>query len=605
MDEQGITSPFKIPIRENSEKTPGLLSNEACFEDAGHAAEHGFAEIEIDFNAPALSATEKAIRFFSLVTAPEPIEQRASDPIREMFYDMRSLSTDKPFPKDDSELFYRQAKFMEDFTDNYNGNAKFFMYYPYYQHMGYEQLRTYFTWRTKARQGNMQKTSASYVYLYAYELINNIGVENPIKGFNKLIEVWETCNEFVPTLDNHMPRWLKDYHIYYGMPQSFTEFVKERDYYKYYTISFLFEACEDDSFELWNSVSGYDATKSRFYNDGNEQLFKKCFSSVLEGIRNLCNSKNSRIEDLFIYSISKKMPWRPFRHALYHNWYKQPDRIVEMPGQERFYCKNNQWTLNQPVFFSSQRNFIGYIMKKTEACLREAVKYKFKFKTEPDLRYHEYFAELKGLEGRRVDLDSAIEKAVAEFHWRMTRKVVSVDRDNLDRIRLEALGTQKKLIVAENEEEPVQRAQESKPENETSSRVGSMGLEQGGRISNEAADESIVAEHLGKVQETEAVNEPGNWECLRNELTEIERSVLYMVLRGEAGIKAYADENGFMLEVLIDSINEKAIDSMGDSILESGDGIFIYDEYVENVTALLNSRPTGEDYMTFTVGSEQ
>lgn len=42
---------------------------------------------------------------------------------------------------------------MEDFEDDYDGDAPFSMYYPCYQMMGYEQLRTYFSWRSKVRKG--------------------------------------------------------------------------------------------------------------------------------------------------------------------------------------------------------------------------------------------------------------------------------------------------------------------------------------------------------------------------------------------------------------------------------------------------------------------
>jgi hypothetical protein len=44
-------------------------------------------------------------------------------------------------------VFIRQARFMADFEDDYQKLAPFSMFYPYYQMMSYEQLRTYFTWR--------------------------------------------------------------------------------------------------------------------------------------------------------------------------------------------------------------------------------------------------------------------------------------------------------------------------------------------------------------------------------------------------------------------------------------------------------------------------
>ena len=42
-----------------------------------------------------------------------------------------------------------------------------------------------------------------------------------------------------------------------------------------------------------------------------------------------------------------------------------------------------------------------------------------------------------------------------------------------------------------------------------------------------------------------------------------------------------------MIEVLVDSINEKAFDSIGDNILEIDTSIIIYDEYLEKLVSIL------------------
>ena len=535
----------------------------------------GFAEVEIGSSENNVTPSEKALQFFSSVSQPEPIEQKAYDPIRLKFYEMRKLATDRPFARDDSELFYKQAKFMEGYLDDYAGDTKCLIYAPYYQHMGYEQLRTYFTWRTKARSGEILPTSMSYIFLYIYELINNIGVADPGDGLEKLLAVWNSCQKFTTALDSYMPMWLKDYHIYYNPPRSFQDFVKEYNMYRYYTVSFLFDSDAENSLELWNSLSSYDVTSSRFYKDGNEQLFKDCFYAVLDGIRDLCASNNCSIEDLFVYSISKRIPWRPYRHALYYNWYQQPDRIVEMPGQERYYCKNNQWSTNLPMYYSTQKNFVGYIIKKTEACLRESVKYKYKFKVDPDIRYHEYFAELKGLESRLAGLNSAIEKAIAAFLKERKRTIVKVDHTNLARIRMEAQGTQEKLIVPEEAGEFGLRTPEFGLVGSDQRReVEDRGGDDGGRFGNQSPEFGIAGDNNG-------------WGFLRDALSPVERKALALVLQEGADIRAFADENGIMLEVLADGINEKAADYIGDSILDMDDGIALYEDYIDIVAEMV------------------
>mgnify|MGYP000568012639 FL=1 len=76
---------------------------------------------------------------------------------------------------------------METFEDDYEGEAPFFHVFPDYQMMNFQQLRTYFTWRTDVRRGVVRKTSFSYVFLYIYELINHIGVKDDREGLEKLL----------------------------------------------------------------------------------------------------------------------------------------------------------------------------------------------------------------------------------------------------------------------------------------------------------------------------------------------------------------------------------------------------------------------------------
>ena len=557
MDDLKNYSSFAIPPRRGG-GVAVLSQGERQPESAFHS--DGFAEIEINSGPAKATAAERALYFFSSFTQPEPIEQRAHDPIRMRFYDMRSLATNRPFARDDSELFYKQAKFMEGFTDDYGGDAGFFMYYPYYQHMGYEQLRTYFTWRTKARNGEMPPTSASYVFLYVYELLNNIGVADPQEGLDKLLAIWNTCLSFAPALENYMPRWFKDYHIYYDMPQGFTDFIKENGLLKHFSEMFLFSPDIEDRLETWNNLSAYDVTKSKFYNDGNESLFKDCFGFVLDGIDEMCELCSIDIEELIIYSHGKRMPWKPFKQALFYSRPQQSDREVEVPGGELYYCKNGAWTVNVPIYYSTQREFIGYILKKTESCLRQTHKYKYKLTAEPTTRQGAPFRELYRFGIPNDELEETIEEAVAGFHRERNRTVVTVDHANLERIREEAQGTQEKLSVEDDD-----RGQGT----------GDRGQKTGDSDAPEMAGiiGSMGAEHL-------VSDEPQmGWLAFRDALSEVELEALTLVLSGSGGIKAFADENGIMLEVLADRINEKAADFIGDSILETDDGMTIYDEY--------------------------
>ena len=550
-----------------------------------------------DSNTPLSFLNAPRSTLITKVPQAQPIQPRISDPIREKFYEMRRLASNKPFARNDSELFYRQAKFMEEFTDDYEPVSGFNMYYPYYQHMGYDYLRTYFTWRTKVRRGEIQPISLSYIFLYIYELLSGIGTDSPADGLSKLLAIWDTFSKENPTIEKYLPKWLKDYHIFYVLPQSFSEFAEERRLQRYYSLTLLFADNTENKLGLWNGVSGYDVESSKFYKEGNEELFSNCFNAVYSGIQDFCVKRNTRFEDLLIYSVSRRSPWQPFKQALFGNRVRQTDREVIISEYERYYCKNSEWTANLPIYYSSQKDFVGYIIKKTEACLRQAVNYKYKLVAEikPGGKP---FMELKRPAAKRAELDKVIEKAVADFYRDLTRTVVEVDFHNLARIRREAKGTQDSLLV---------------PEDELHDRSAQLKEEKGGAATSAATpattpaatqaptpastpdhDEEATGTAIhSDTQQSEpaelTMSYSDGWKALKGALTDIERKALFITLQGVVSIKAFADENSIMLEVLADCINEKAADCIGDSILELEDEMIIYDEYREEIVRMVGA----------------
>ena len=137
---------------------------------------------EIDYDSSPFPGVGK------FVQKPEKIAAPKKDEIRERFTEMRDIARaqrgvydisrffDRRAQNVDASIFYKQGMFMKDFADSYEKSVPYSQYFPSYQMMGYEQLRTYFTWRAEVRKGNVADTSLSYAFLYIYELLGNIGV---------------------------------------------------------------------------------------------------------------------------------------------------------------------------------------------------------------------------------------------------------------------------------------------------------------------------------------------------------------------------------------------------------------------------------------------
>jgi len=572
---------FSIPRRDAlpEKEVPVKKPNPA---DSISFTESGFAEIEFDFcgndtqpggsvriaspsQAPVRPATPSApARVGSSSSASaQPITQRPVDPIRERIYNMRSLASVVPFARNDPGLFRKQAKFMEDFSDDYRGSAQFFMHYPCFQYMSYEQLRTYFTWRTGVRRGQMLPITTSYLLLYIYELLSLIGVSDPAEGLIQLMAVWNAYREKEGSLDAFLPGWLKDYHIYYSLPHTFANFVAEHDLGKYFHDLLLFDLDSENSLLLWNGLSSYDVTESKFYLAGNEKLMEDYFAAVLQSVRELCAAHGCHIDDLLTNGLHKGINWSPFQRAIFYPWLKQPDREVQMPVGEAYLCRNNRWAASMVVPYANRRELVGYLLKKTEEIVRKTAKFKFKI-TVNHSQFPYFNNKLRALNIPLKELDETIERAITDFHKDSTRTVVTVDHENLARIRIEALGTQDKLIVPEDAARPV---------------LPPIILEE---IEEKEASPSFPDAQIPPIKT--AMDE---WAALKTALSTTELEALSAILRGEADLKQFADEHGVMLEVLADGINEKAMDYVGDNLLELLDGMTLYEDYLEKVSEMV------------------
>ena len=543
-------SAIPIPERNANYHKELFSSGRSDHSTSARSLEVAFSEIEYDFDESIYMGKGKA----KDAAAPQSIVQKVSDPIREKFFNMRRLASGNPFARNDAGLFYKQGRFMESFADDYSGNALFNMYYPYYQHMGYEQLRTYFAWRTKVRDGLILKTSLSYVFLYIYELLSGIGVTYPIDGLKILVALWCEYRKFEPILDKYLPLWLKDYHIYYMLEHSFTDFIKDHNFQKFYPEISLFNAADIHSIEIWNSISTYDIKKSKFYTSGNESLMSECFTCVMSGINKLCDSRSIRVEDLLVSGISTQYTWYPFNYALFFNWKNQSDRIVKISDSEVYTCSDNRWTANKVIFGTGRRELVGYLIKTTEMHLRKAVNFKYSLTTNPDTIV-DYLCKF----GLSIEeFNSSVMSSISEYYRQKTRTIVTVNHKNLARIREEAIGTQDKLMV---------------PDDEIPSFISS--------------EKEILHQSFNDSQSMCPVSVSDPWAALSKALNDIEREFLMMLICESEDINAVFENKGIMLEVLVDSINEKAFDYLGDNIIEMNNGMLIYEEYKNNVEELV------------------
>ena len=171
--------------------------------------------------------THQSARFSNEIYADEPIlktGRQMQNFLPDQYRKMREISRWQDDPKggagrwlSEAELFYRQGLLMAGFEDDCPYNGTFKSYFPTYNAMSDRQLRGYFTWRAQVRRGTVEETSTSFAFLYLYELICGIGVDDPLEGFNKIKAFWDVYRAFEPGIDRFARVWLQDYAVFHGL----------------------------------------------------------------------------------------------------------------------------------------------------------------------------------------------------------------------------------------------------------------------------------------------------------------------------------------------------------------------------------------------------
>lgn len=567
-----------------SERQPAFLPEKNVTdvsqqETSGAALSDTGIYYEIEYDSCPMPGVGKFVQKSRKIDAP------VRDEVREIFDQMRDIARDyrssfysnsrffdRKAQQEKSRIFYHQGLFMKDFEDDYSHPVPYSSYFPCYQMMGYEQLRTYFTWRTKLRRGTVTDASLSYAYLYLYELLNHIGVADPQDGLDKLMAFWTEFRVFNPSIDRYVLKWLKDYHIYYDLPVPFQTFIAQNRLTEYYR-----ELSDPrDDFELLCSISRYDVRNSAFYTAEQEKLIRDCIYYTLDELR-LCFTQKDLDFDEFIFQPTRNLtPWTPFKDALFYPWLEQRDRRVIFSEKEIYLCSRNQWQYSTNITNESGRKLLGYVLKRTEAALRQAVRYKYKLTANIQSLHPDTAARLLAA---GISLEEQITKAVSAFYREATKTVVKVNPASLEKIRKEAKLTQEKLIVPEEETVilPQIRTERQLPEEPA---PASQSLSSVPAAPETASERTVFPVTFS---ETDAGEDP--WSALKQALGEVELTALTILLENAAGLKDFADARGIMLEVLIDKINEKAMDFVGDSLVD--EEFAIYEDYIEQVRRMV------------------
>ncbi len=166
----------------------------------------------------------------------------------------------------------------------------FFSYMPQYDQMTASQLAYYLYWREELRRGIFLKTDINYLFLYIYELINLPDRVPPKEGAVILSRLWAAYRDDFTYLDKYLGEWLCDYCLVHRVEPDwvtldvFTEEIAMR-----VSLPEFYLRGGEMTFSFLRTLSAYDYRKSKYYED-NKALFDEHIPKAVEKAAKECLS---------------------------------------------------------------------------------------------------------------------------------------------------------------------------------------------------------------------------------------------------------------------------------------------------------------------------
>lgn len=543
-------------------------------------------------------------------------------------------------PGADGYYFYKQGKFMEDYEEPYDFRGRFTRYFPTYHVMTSDQLQGYFDFRRRFRNGEIDAyslsgssiTSLSFIYVYLYEILCNIGISDPEEGFRKLLYIDEVFGDKDPSMHEYIQDWLKDYVVYYNLPESLIEGVYDKSFddslstlltYENYirdvkgdkisspseniinddktSKDSAFELSDDDIhkiFEAIDALSSYSLKGSLFYKKNPKDMEEV----TVRAYRNVSlfyqeHNKPMLLEKCF--GAKGVYPYHMFRKAIFYDHIHYEDYEYVFSDARIYRCRDGHWSLETFYKADSKSSDLGAICKEIDRICRR--KFSFGHPLQQKLNLPLIIQAIS-------DAADAYIKEKEEA----AKPKIHIDFGKLSGIRKDAAYTRDQLITEgemSDEDEFMKFEDEVSVDNET--KAGSNNnasvydyklqpSENDNNIKDDITEDDISKDYIlkGDIFNDQASNDnDANDKAVSNDqpsgnllISEHQMNIVNLLLAG-GNVIEYAASNHLMLAIEIDAINEALYDEIGDTVIEfDGDTPELVEDYIYDIKQILGIR---------------
>lgn len=566
--------------------------------------------------------THQSARFSNEIYADEPIlktGRQMQNFLPDQYRKMREISRWQDDPKggagrwlSEAELFYRQGLLMADFEDDCPYNGTFKSYFPTYNAMSDRQLRGYFTWRAQVRRGTVEETSTSFAFLYLYELICGIGVDDPLDGFNKIKAFWDVYRAFEPGIDRFARVWLQDYAVFHGLdpkllrdsktvmfdnalielrraardlvpaPAPSGQTPKRRKTSEPTLPLPSDEVREERLMAAINALSTYNLSNSRLDRSHHRDLRHVACAVYVRMARYYDTHRKTGIV-ASLFGEETAMPYTMFASAVFFAPERHEDCEYRLDPIHIYRCQNGFWECMRIHGSRQKSSKLGEMMRACDQRLRLALDPAHPLKEE---KVPKYLAKI---------IDDEI---VAWLSWDAAHQPVKIDIDltQLGHIRSAAAQTREALLIDEEREDgaPVEAEAADSGQPEAEPVADAIVEAVAAPIRQDETDEpTISTEEFGVVApllvSAPAPVTPAPIEAA-NKLAPAADAFLRALLEQNAAQATSAvAHSGQSEDMLVDTINEALFDLVGDTVIEfSAAGPQIIEDYEADVRGYLD-----------------
>lgn len=439
--------------------------------------------------------------------------------------------------------FYVQAGLMADYEDTAVWKRDLVIYFPVYAKLSTAQLRGYFGWRTRWRNGQKTWAPLSFIFMHVYELLHCVGAEDADDALVRLEALEEAYAPAYPALVNYLRRWKRDMVIYYGLSSDAGQryFADEIALDRHYSALLDNGADEQERFEAIAALSSHRMDRSLFCRERPETA-RVCVCRVWQALDAYYRRRWKKSAAERFAGAVVSVPVQLFQSAVFFDVHRREERSFTIDGLSSYCCRNGRWMRTAPGLSAGRRSGeLGALMQETDRLMRDV------------------FGVGKPLKAKlnKPGLSKIIRQVVEEVTREERRAArARVDLSRLEGIRAKAAQTQAMLLDGV-QTEPAPPA------------------------STMTMPEVPVSPPAAAVTVSETAPADGS------ALTPLEHRFLQALLNGDDAA-ALAREAMTFPGVLADAVNDKLLERFNDIILETADDrITVIEDYENELRSYL------------------